>query len=73
MIRCVVVERQDDGLHELGGLALRHLEDELGQVVGVRLQQVEQVLVRLQLTATLLAQSLQTLVDAVRRIQFVDG
>ena len=44
----VVVEGEDDRFHELGGAALRHLKDELGQVGGVGLQQVEQVLVGLQ-------------------------
>ena len=45
LVGAVVEEGEDDGLHELGGFALRHLEDELGQVGGVGLQQVEEVLV----------------------------
>lgn len=34
----VVVEREDHRLHELSGLVLGHLEDEPGQVHGLRLQ-----------------------------------
>ena len=33
----VVVQREDHRVHELGGLVLGHLEDELGQVGGVGL------------------------------------
>ena len=60
LIRRVVVQRQDHRLHELGRATLRHLEDELREVDGIRLEQVEEVLVGLESLSTLFRECSQT-------------
>ncbi len=37
LVGCIVVYGENDGLHELGGTALRHLKDEFSQVTRVGL------------------------------------
>ena len=58
LIGTEIVQGENDTLEELCGLHVRHCEHELGQVVGVGLQQVEEVLVRVQLRFALLLQGL---------------
>ena len=58
-IRSVVVKRQDDGLHEFGRPILRHFEDQSGQIGRTRLQQIEEMLIRLQTRAGISRQLLQ--------------
>lgn len=43
LVGCIIVEREDDRVHEFGGLILGHLKDQLGQVCGVGLKQKQRV------------------------------
>lgn len=65
MVRRIVIQRQDRRLHELGRTALWDLEDELGEVRRVRLEEIEEMLVRLKAITALLAQCLQAAVECV--------
>ena len=47
VVLCIVEHSQNHILHEPVGPVLRHLKDELGKVVGVGLQKVEQMLISL--------------------------
>lgn len=38
LVGCIVVEGEDHRVHELGGLVLGHLENQLGQIGGVGLK-----------------------------------
>ena len=59
LVCSVVVQRQYCWLHELGHAAQRHRKHQSGQVDGVRLQQVEQVLIGLQTVTVRFTQRLE--------------
>ena len=59
LVRSVVVDAEDGRLHEARRPAGRHLEDEAREVDGLRLEEVEEVLVGLEAVATRAAQRLQ--------------
>lgn len=44
LIGCIVIQCEDDRIHELCGFVLRHLKNQLGQVGWVSLQQQEKLL-----------------------------
>lgn len=44
LIGCIIIQSEDDRIHELCGFVLRHLKNQLGQVGWVSLQQQEKLL-----------------------------